>query len=161
MDNDCQYSNTKDDTEPNFRGNIRAMALTDEQRGPRAAWLRRHRKARFGSGDGGLAKLSSVLGERGLYRSPVTIKGWEASDERSPIPAEMLPALEEIFGEPAPRPRPVTGSAELVAAVWAQVEAINQLLERLDALAPGMVELLADRVRQEAKSPRASSAGSR
>lgn len=121
------------------------MALTDEARGPRAAWLRRNRRERFGSGEGGLAKLSDALRQQGLDRSPTTIKGWESSDERSPIPPDALPVLERLFGEPAPRPVSNATSPELVSALHAQTQALADLV----------IELRGNRgvIVAEAKSP--------
>lgn len=108
------------------------MAKTDEQRGPRAAWLRRHRIAKYGTGDGGLASLSAALKKRGLDRSPTTIKGWESSDDRSPVPADVLPDLEALFGDPAPGPAGPDVTAEaLLGVMRAQTEAITELVKEL------------------------------
>lgn len=107
------------------------MALTEEQRGPRASWLRKHRLAKFGSGEGGLAKLSAALKRLGLDRSTATIKGWESSDERSPIPPDALPYLEELFGEPAPRPVVAATPGEMVAALRDQTAALTALAEEI------------------------------
>jgi len=96
------------------------MALTDEQRGPRAAWLSHGRRRIFGSGEGGLEKLAAWLGERGLYRAPDTIKGWEASEQRAPIPSDIVSALEELFG-PAPMPKRPISAEDLIAAFTALV----------------------------------------
>lgn len=109
------------------------VALSDDQRGPRAAWLRRHRIPRFGTGDGGLVKLSKALLELGLDRSWSTIKGWESSDERSPIPPDALPYLEQLFGESAPRPYVAPSTPELIAAIDALVQTIrDERAERLE-----------------------------
>lgn len=125
------------------------MALTDEQRGPRAAWLARHRKARFGQGEAGLAALAEALRERGAYRAPDTIKGWESGDERAPIPPDIVPHLEAIFGEPAPVPkRPVTPE-EVVAALAAQTAAINALVARLDLFVGPLGEAVAEMLRAQ------------
>lgn len=107
------------------------MALTDAQRGPRASWLRRHRLLTYGSGVGGLQKLSAALRARGIDRSPDTIKGWESSDDRSPIPPDVLPALEDLFGEAAPRPLVTATAPELVSALLAQADAISALVVEL------------------------------
>lgn len=107
------------------------MALTDAARGPRAAWLRRNRRERFGSGEGGLAKLSDALRQQGLDRSPTTIKGWESSDDRSPIPPDVLPVLERLFGEPAPRPTSTSTTPELVSALHAQTQALTDLVQEI------------------------------
>lgn len=107
------------------------MALTDEQRGPRAAWLYHHRVARFGSGVSGQEKLAAELRARGAYRAPDTIKGWEASDERSPISPDVLPHLEAIFDDKAPAPKRAITSEDVVSALAAQTEAITALVEEL------------------------------
>jgi hypothetical protein len=123
------------------------MALTDEQRGTRAAWLRRHRIARFGSGQGGLAALSEELRVRGAFRGPETIKGWEASDDRSPIPVDVVPHLVEIFGDPYPAPlKPVT-TADLVAALAAQTQAITELIALVRPLVAESGESIEARLR--------------
>ncbi len=137
------------------------MALTDEQRGPRAAWLRLHRTKDYGSGDGGLEKLSTALRLRGIERSPTTIKGWEASDERSPIPEDILPVLEELFGEKAPPRAPTALAGDIVAALREQTRAINDLVGKLDILGDAVSAMLAERVREEASPRSASGARSR
>lgn len=101
------------------------MALTDDQRGKRAAWLYHHRVARFGKGEGGLEALAA---------EPDTIKGWEASEERSPIPPEIVPHLEAIFDDAYPAAtRPVTID-QLVAVLWVQTERLSTLIEQNAAL---------------------------
>lgn len=116
---------------PTFQATCRPMAQTDLERGPRAAWLRRHRRARYGSGDGGLSQLAAALRDRGFDRSPTTIRGWESNDGRSPIPADILVALEELFDERAPRPLEHATPGDLVAALMAQTEAMLALVEEL------------------------------
>jgi hypothetical protein len=102
------------------------MSKSDEARGPRATWLKSFRTARFGRGDGGLAALADALGKRGQYRAPGTIRGWEADDAKAPIPAEILPLLEDLFGTPAPAPRQEITSPDLAAAIREQAAAIDR-----------------------------------
>lgn len=121
----------------NSSGTVRSdMALTDDQRGPRAAWLANGRKKIFGSGEGGLEKLAAWLGERGLYRAPDTIKGWEASEQRAPIPSDIVEALEELFG-PAPMPKRPVSVEDLIAALAAMVrEVLDEVRAIRAAIAP-------------------------
>jgi hypothetical protein len=125
------------------------MALTDEQRGARAAWLYHHRVAQFGPGAGGQQALAEELRQRGLYRAPETIKGWEASDERSPIPPELVPVLEEIFRDHAPMPKRVVTMEDVVAAMDRQTEAINALVARLDVIAQPLGQAVAGWLREQ------------
>lgn len=107
------------------------MALTDEQVGPRAAWLRRHRKRKYGTGDGGLVALAKAMRDLGFDRSWSTYKGWESSDERSPIQPEAEPYLEQLFREPVPAPRvPLTGG-DVAAAIDRQTAVISELVTYL------------------------------
>lgn len=104
------------------------MALTDEQRGPRAAYLNRHLK-RYGTGDAALKKLAADMERLGFSRSWSTYKGWVSSDDRSPIPPEAEPYFLKLFNEPVPPPRaPAATQAELIAALAAQTKAINDLV---------------------------------
>lgn len=107
------------------------MALTDEQRGPRASYLNRHLK-RYGTGDGALKKLAADMEAIGFSRSWSTYKGWVSSDERSPIPPEAEPYFLRLFGEPVPPSRtPAPTQAELIAALSAQTSAITDLVNEL------------------------------
>lgn len=108
------------------------MALSDEQRGPRAAWIRRNRLRLYGYGDGGLDKFSKALGSLGIVRSPATLKGWESSDERSPVPEDLVPVLETLFDDPAPKPLQQVSQADLIAALSAQTEAMNTLARQIE-----------------------------
>lgn len=107
------------------------MALTDDQVGPRAAWLRRHRKRKYGAGDPGLVALAKAMRDLGFERAWQTYKGWETSDERSPIQAEAEPYLERLFGEPVPDPRPIGTGGDVAAAITAQTETLTKLLDEL------------------------------
>lgn len=121
------------------------MALTDEQRGPRAAWLYRHRVARFGSGAGGLAALGEELRGRGAFRAPDTIKGWEAG--KSPIPADVVPHLEEVFRDEIPVPTRPVSQADLIAALAAQTAAITELIALVRPLVAGSTDSIEARLR--------------
>lgn len=111
------------------------MALTDDQVGPRAAWLRRHRKRKYGTGDGGLVALAKAMRELGFDRSWSTYKGWESSDERSPIPPEAEPYLEQVFREPVPAGRANgSGDSAIVVALEKQTRAINELVTTIQYL---------------------------
>lgn len=106
------------------------VALTDEQRGPQAAWLNRHIKARFGRGEAALRGLADELEKRGVRREPETIKGWIASQYRSPIPPEIRPHLEELFNDKLPAAG-VSGNGELVEALRDQTVAISALVDQI------------------------------
>lgn len=126
----------------------RVMALTDAQVGPRAAWLRRHRKAKYGTGDGGLVALAKAMRDLGFDRSWSTYKGWESSDLRSPIPAEAEPYLERLFGEPVPDPAPILGG-DVAAAIDRQTTAITSAIEsQTRAYAELLAELQSFRLQQ-------------
>lgn len=137
----------------------RGMALTDEQRGPRAAWLYRHRVARFGSGAGGLTALSEELRSRGAFRAPDTIKGWEAG--KSPIPADAVPPLEAIFRDEIPVPPKPVSQADLVAALAAQTAAITELIALVRPLVAESADSIEARLRslETAAKLRGQSAG--
>lgn len=126
------------------------MALTDEQRGPRAAWLRRHRIARFGSGDGGLVTLAAAVKTLGFDRSWQTYKGWESSDVRSPIPPEAEPYLSRLFDEPVPKAA-VPIDTSLAGAISDLAKELRWMREGREAIEArllgleGVVSLLAER----------------
>ena len=105
------------------------MALTDTQRGPRAAWLYHGRVDKFGSGAGGQKKLADALGTKGNYRAPDTIKGWEAG--KAPIPDTLVPTLEILLGQQAPPPVRMITPEDIVGALDRQTAAISDLVTEM------------------------------
>jgi transcriptional regulator with XRE-family HTH domain len=107
------------------------MPKTDQERGPIGAWMRRERLAHQWTP----ADVVARLGRKGAPILEGSYRGYEAGPR--PPSEQIIRALEAVFGSQAPdtknEPAEPQGLDGLIAAIQAQTEAINRLVDRLGA----------------------------
>lgn len=117
------------------------MAKTPAQRGRIGNWLRESRLARgYSSASEAREQIEKLTG----WRVPQSVYAEWESGRRVPS-EENLGRLRAFFGNEPEAPRATSDTAEIVAALWAQADAIKRLADVLEAqskeLGEGMMSL--------------------
>jgi hypothetical protein len=99
---------------------------TDAERGPIGTWAFRERKKRKWKDEQAVHEL---MLRTGVELKATTLRGIEAGPK--PPSEDVIRALEKLYGTKAPEPRAAVGLADLVAALYAQTDAIKLLVDRL------------------------------